>query len=615
MPRNGGWLTVQDQEEALENIETGWWHVCSHSLFSVLSSRIKLVKESELCPADGWAVVTADGEIHLNSMRLAESEEWAYVLAHCLLHLAFGHFQEEKHAHLREWNVACDCYIAKFLYELDLGTPPKALKTLLHDLRHSLSVTIQTEERLYKLFLLRGIPASLEVTGTAGKILDMHQPPFIAPKQKGQKSKKAEQTDWQASFARGLGNAVAEVVSLEDMPTRYRYGSSQSEQARNWFIGNFPLLGALAATFEIIEDKALCQSLDISVAAINMERKEIYINPQAQLNELEMRFVMAHEFLHAGLRHDVRASGRDPFLWNVACDYVVNGWLVEMGIGKMPDIGILYDPTLKNESSEAIYDRLIQERRRHPYRNTITLRGKNMGDMLDHPGWWKRGKGVELDEFYRSCLSQGLDLQEQLGRGYLSAGLIEEIRALGQPPISWDVELAQWFDMHFPPTEKVRTYARLSRRQSSTPDIPRPLWVKNRPQQDYERTFGVLLDTSGSMSKVMLAKALGAIASYSIARDVIAVRVVFCDAAAYDQGYMEPEEIAGRVKIHGRGGTILQPGIDLLDRAKDFPEQGPLLIITDGLCDVLHTRRSHAFLMPEKRELPFTPKGPVFQMK
>jgi predicted metal-dependent peptidase len=386
------------------------------------------------------------------------------------------------------------------------------------------------------------------------------------------------------------------------------------EAARNWFIGHFPLLGALAVSFEIIENHETCQRMGIEVAAISMQRQEIYINPHAYLDELELRFVMAHELLHAGLRHDARCSGRDPFLWNVACDYVVNEWLVDMQIGRMPDLGLLYDRSLQGESAEAIYDRLVIMKRRHPYRPIFTLAGRNQGDILDKPGWWKRGQGVTLDEFYRSSMVQGLHLHELQERGYLSAGLIEEIRAMQQPSIHWEVELAQWFDHHFQPTEKRRSYARLSRRQSSTPDIPRPRWMPDVLRTDYLRTFGVVLDTSGSMGRLVLAKALGAIASYSLAHDVQATRVVFCDTEAYDQGYMSPTEIAGRVRLKGRGGTILQPGIDLLERAKDFPKDGPLLIITDGMCDVLHTLRSHAFLMPDNRPLPFSPQGPVFKM-
>ena len=72
---------------------------------------------------------------------------------------------------------------------------------------------------------------------------------------------------------------------------------------------------------------------------------------------------MAHELLHAGLRHDTRCQGRDPYLWNVACDYVINSWLLEMGIGELPQIGVLHDPDLKNLSAESIYDQIVKDLR------------------------------------------------------------------------------------------------------------------------------------------------------------------------------------------------------------------------------------------------------------
>lgn len=83
--------------------------------------------------------------------------------------------------------------------------------------------------------------------------------------------------------------------------------------------------------------------------------------------------------------------------------------------------------------------------------------------------------------------------------------------------------------------------------------------------------YGGVLDTSGSMDCLLLAAALGSIASYSVARNVEHVRVVFCDAQPYDQGIMHPEEIAGKVRIRRRGGTVLQPALDLLDEAPDCP--------------------------------------------
>jgi hypothetical protein len=59
----------------------------------------------------------------------------------------------------------------------------------------------------------------------------------------------------------------------------------------------------------------------------------------------------------------------------------------------------------------------------------------------------------------------------------------------------------------------------------------------------------------------------------------------------------------------------LQPGIDLLESAEDFPKTGPLLIITDGYCDRARIKREHAFLLPEGHSLPFVPKGEVFRIR
>ena len=62
--------------------------------------------------------------------------------------------------------------------------------------------------------------------------------------------------------------------------------------------------------------------------------------------------------------------------------------------------------------------------------------------------------------------------------------------------------------------------------------------------------------------------------------------------------------------------TVLQPGVELLERASDVPKDAPLLIITDCECDRLNLfGRDHAFLVPRGRHLPFPPKGPVFYLE
>ncbi|RKP49844.1 peptidase [Cohnella endophytica] len=591
-----------EMDPATKQFNEGLEFINRHPMFAPLASHAQFVrKEGNLCPDQGWAVVTKNGQIHIHPKKRATSQEWIYILAHCLLHLGFGHFQEKERQDL--WNTACDSFVAKFLWDMKLGKPPAEMDS-------GIDYSVKSEEELYRIFLENGVPSGLTILGTAGQgYSDMHL--------RSPQSHWDRKVDWPDCFGKGLAMAVSSAVKVtagyEAFLGAEKEALTQAQKAKNWFMNSYPLLGALAADFKIIEDPLLCQRLSISIAAVDVEMKEIYMNPAAGLDEQENRFVMAHEILHVGLRHHARAEGRDPYLWNVACDYVINHWLMEMGLGAFPRVGGLFDPELKGLSAETIYDRIVTDIRL--YRKLATFRGVGLGDIMEPqtPDWWNRKDGASLDEFYRSALSQGLVYHEEQNRGLLPAGLVEEIKALAQPPIAWDVELAKWFDHYFSPIEKIRTYARVSRRQSSTPDIPRPRWIPNAGDEE-GRTFGVVLDTSGSMDSKLLAKALGAIASYSISRDVPLVRVLFCDAAVYDQGYMAPEDIADRVAVKGRGGTVIQPAIDLLETAEDFPRKGPLLIITDGYCDRLTIRREHAYILPKGQHLPFVPRGKVFRI-
>jgi predicted metal-dependent peptidase len=550
-------------------------------------------------PAKGLAFVDSEGNIICNPERRERPETWIHAYVHCLLHLAFSHFK--KKADHEKWTMACDLFVAKFIYETKICPFPQDYPPLP-------GVSVSTEERLYDNFLTTGITADFAGYGVAGL-----EPDIIMFDEKSQpKWRYNRGINWPALFARGLNEALEDAVTQigsGQTSNPERKALTPAQLAKKWFINSYPLLGALASNFEINEDPAICDTLDIAVAAVCEAEQMIYYNVRRQHDQDEMRFIIAHELLHVALRHANRCRGRDPFLWNVACDYVINGWLEEMDVGKPPSEIGLSDPELKGLSVEEIYDRLTRTIRR--MRKLATLRGIGLGDMLDRGAGFE--KGTDLDSFCREAMLQGLLLhRRQPGRGFLPAGLIEEIYALAQPPIPWDVELARWFDEHFSLREKERSYSRSSRRQSATPDIPRP-GVARKAEMDDLRTFGVILDTSGSMDHQLMAKALGSIVSYSLAREIPMVRVVFCDAAAYDAGYMRPEELAWRVEIKGRGGTVLQSGVDFLESAEDFPPDGPLLIITDGQCDKLTIKREHAFLLPRGKWLPFNPIGKVFK--
>ncbi|WP_239089404.1 vWA domain-containing protein [Sphaerimonospora thailandensis] len=586
----------------------GWERVRSQPLFQHIGGYLYPARDGEL-PKDRWAYITPSGSVYHHPRLRGEAAEWAWAFAHCLLHAGFGHLdpatatpddlgREEAPGQGEPWRspghaylAACCVAVDRFLTTLKIGRPPERLPHF----------PAENEGTLAGLWRSSGVPTEFDVPSF---------PDFFVGS-----AELAARVDHQRAFAIGVSAAATLAVEMAGGA----HGSLKShikkpwDLALGWFVSSYPLLGALAAGMTIVADADLARGWDISIAAVNAQSAEIYINPLAGLTEQEWRFVLAHEMLHAALRHGDRVGWREPYLWNVACDYVVNGWLVEMGVGQMPE-GLLYDPDLRGLSGEAVYDRIAGDLRR--LRKLATLRGRGRGDVLGEPlpRPGAPGRYVDLDTYYRNALAAGLVYHRDSGRGDVPAGLEQEIRALDQPPLPWDAQLARWFEEHVPTIERCRSYARASRRQAASPDIPRPGWV--RPEETtWRSTFGVVLDTSGSMDTKLLGKALGAIASYAAARDVPRARVVFCDAAAYDAGYLPVADIAQKVRVRGRGGTVLQPGVDLLERADDFPPDGPILIITDGECDVVRVRREHAFLIPAGGHLPFRPRGPVFRMR
>lgn len=422
----------------------------------------------------------------------------------------------------------------------------------------------------------------------------------------------AQAIDLEEIFAQALvDNAKRALQVQHDATHTPREGSnpnSNAARARRWLIAHYPLLGSLLTQFELVEDAEVCRRLDIRIAAIHIGAGEIYINPLRALNLEQSKFVVAHEVLHAGLCHSSRRQGRDPYLWNVACDFVINDWLVEMGVGLPPPDGLLYDEELRGLAAEDIYLKLASDLRVR--RRLSTLRGEGVDLLDDRPGRFF----TDREDFCRRALLQGLEYHQSAGRGSLPVGLVEAIRTLNQPPIPWQAKLAEWLQERFPLPQRNRSYARPSRRQSVTPEIPRPRFIE--PEEDRStRTFGVIVDTSGSMDRENLGKALGAIVSYSQAQDVRQVRLVYCDATPYDEGWVAIESLAARVQVRGRGGTVLQPAVTWLETRKDFPKDGPVLIITDGFCeDDLSVRRDHAFLLAPGGRLPFPTRSPVFQM-
>jgi len=130
-------------------------------------------------------------------------------------------------------------------------------------------------------------------------------------------------------------------------------------KARIDMLMDAPFFGNLATRLKLKDATAWCPTLAT-------DGKYFYYNRNfvAAMNEKERIFGMGHEILHCVYDHfDVNRRGnRDPRLWNVANDYVINADLVDANIGEQIKlVEICFDWKYRGKVSEEIYDDLFKQ--------------------------------------------------------------------------------------------------------------------------------------------------------------------------------------------------------------------------------------------------------------
>ena len=109
--------------------------------------------------------------------------------------------------------------------------------------------------------------------------------------------------------------------------------------------------------------------------------KHLFYNTQFfnALSNKEIEFVIAHEILHCVFDHIIRREDRDPEIYNIACDYIVNNTLVRDKIGDpVKMIPIYQDWKYDNWQSEAVYDDIYEKAKENGKKFL-----EQMGQLLD----------------------------------------------------------------------------------------------------------------------------------------------------------------------------------------------------------------------------------------
>lgn len=411
--------------QAREARRAGFTAVAEHPLFGPLLRLARPVEagtwgmQVTALRRGGLVAIDANGGLVYDGGARADAVQWIWALAHVLSHLGLGHadpiHRDGRGGYTPEWQAASCLVVDRFLAALSIpGTPavPSGFDT--------------DVEALARHFATSGIPTAAAGAGPAGGGPDLWE-----DLSGGRGGRRLSTTSpWGRAFAMGLEVLTGPGVELAQLAL-----PSGSAAPTRWLdvvdglATASPIFGALAGGLEIVEDAEICRAGHIEVAGVCPASGHVYLNPVAGLSEAERRFVVAHQLLHAGLRHDICPGDRHAGLYNTAADLAINAWLHEMRVGLRPQ-GCVHHPGLADLGVDAVYDHLARDMSR--FRRLAATGETCAGDVLDQPVRRAIGPGapVDLDGFYRRALIEGLDLHERARSEPLAAGLVQEIRAL-----------------------------------------------------------------------------------------------------------------------------------------------------------------------------------------
>ena len=128
------------------------------------------------------------------------------------------------------------------------------------------------------------------------------------------------------------------------------------------------LLSELPFYGEILMKLPLVETRDVRTAAT--DGRQIFWNPgyMEKKTRGERNFILMHELFHVLLRHCTRCGDRDPQIWNIANDLIVNSMVSELsadfrraGIEFQSPADGLYAAIRPDETSENLYQMILQD--------------------------------------------------------------------------------------------------------------------------------------------------------------------------------------------------------------------------------------------------------------
>ena len=382
--------------------------------------------------------------------------------------------------------------------------------------------------------------------------------------------------------------------------------------ARVGLLLRHPFFGNMATRLKILPCDDWCPT-----AAT--DGRHLYFNTQFfnAMTNREIEFVIAHEILHCVFDHLGRRDDRDPMIYNIAADYIVNNLLVRDRIGEKPKVVDCYqDFKYDNWSSESVYDELFEKAKQNGEEYL-----KQLGEMLDEHLDWEgdsEGEGPEeggnggkaqpkyskdeMRKIKEEIKESMMSAAQASGAGNVPGEIARMIKDLTEPKMNWREILRQQIQ------STIRcdyTFSRPSRKGWHTGAI--------LPGMNFDETIDlcISIDMSGSIGEIQgrdfLSEVQGIMDEY---RDYN-IKLWFFDTKVYNEQDYSADDGEDLVdyEIMGGGGTDFSVNWTYMKEQDIQPKK--FIMFTDGYtwdgwgdedyCDtvfVIHSNNDKALQAP-----------------
>lgn len=347
-------------------------------------------------------------------------------------------------------------------------------------------------------------------------------------------------------------------------------------EARIALILGSPFFGQLATKLKLVNATKWCPTA-------GTDGKHLYYNEDfiADLDKKEMIFLMCHEVMHVVYDHMARIGGREPQLWNIANDFVINGQIVDQGIGKIiyreGKVEPCHDKKYDGLISEEVYELLKKQQEKEKDKFNAVGFDFHIDPNMPTDPTGENGPIPMTDE-QRKMLRE--EIKQEIIRAAKAAGkhtpehILRMVNDLTEPKVDWRTLITNEI---LSILKSDYSFIKPNKKSWSTGGITLP----GMPN-DFKAYVAVAIDTSGSISDSMIRDFLSEIKGIMEQFKDFDLHLWCFDTGIHAYHLFTPENLydIDSYASGGGGGTSFEVNWDYMKENEIVPHT--FVMFTDG---------------------------------